>query len=93
MSQKATDSEIEDVIKDWFRFAKDRERGRKRREQERRQRMALENVNDVLWNYYEIIFIISVYSNYLIPLFSSPDPKGKVSYCHHFASVVRLSVH
>jgi hypothetical protein len=38
-------------------------------------------------------FIISVYSNYLIPLFSSPDPKGQVSYCHHFASVVRLSVH
>jgi hypothetical protein len=35
----------------------------------------------------KLIFIISVYSNYLIPLFSSPDPKG------HFASVVRLSVH
>ena len=47
MSQKATDSEIEDVIKDWFRFANDREGGRKRREQERRQRMAPENVNDV----------------------------------------------
>jgi hypothetical protein len=35
MSKKATDSEIEDVIKDWFRFANDREGGRKRREQER----------------------------------------------------------
>ena len=23
-------------------------------------------------------------------LFSSPDPKGQVRYCHHFASVVRL---
>ena len=23
------------------------------------------------------------------PLFSSPDPKGQVSYCHHLASVVR----
>jgi hypothetical protein len=22
------------------------------------------------------------------PLFSSPDPKGQVSYCHHLASVV-----
>jgi hypothetical protein len=55
MSQKTTDSEIEDVIKDWFRFAKDREEGRKRREQESRQRMEP-----------------SVYSNYLIPLFSSP---------------------
>jgi hypothetical protein len=41
----------------------------------------------------KFIFIISVYSSYLIPLFSSPDPKGQVSYCHHFASVVRLSVH
>ena len=41
----------------------------------------------------KFIFIISVYSNYLIPLFSSPDSKGQVSYCHHFASVVRLSVH
>ena len=24
-----------------------------------------------------------------INLFSSPDPKGQVSYCHHLASVVR----
>ena len=24
-----------------------------------------------------------------MPLFSSPDPKGHVSYCHHLASVVR----
>ena len=40
MSQKATDSEIGDVIKDWFRFAKDREEGRKRTEQEIRQRMS-----------------------------------------------------
>jgi hypothetical protein len=39
MSQKTTDSEIEDVIKDWFRFANDREEVRKRREQESRQRM------------------------------------------------------
>ena len=39
MSQKTTDGKIEDVIKDWFRFAKDREEGRKRREQESRQRM------------------------------------------------------
>ena len=26
-----------------------------------------------------------------IALFSSPDPKGQVSYCHHFSSVVCLS--
>ena len=26
------------------------------------------------------------------PIFSSPDPKGHVSYCHHWASVVRLSI-
>jgi hypothetical protein len=25
----------------------------------------------------------------LPPFFSSPDPKGQVSYCHHWASVVR----
>ena len=25
------------------------------------------------------------------PFFSSPDPKGHVSFCHHFASVVRAS--
>jgi hypothetical protein len=25
------------------------------------------------------------------PLFSSPDPKGQVSFCHHFASVIRPS--
>ena len=25
------------------------------------------------------------------PLFSSPDPKGHVRYCHHLASVVRPS--
>ena len=47
MSKEATDGEIEDVMKDWFRFANDREGGRKRREQERRQRMAPENINDV----------------------------------------------
>jgi hypothetical protein len=47
MSQKATDSEIEDVINDWFRFANDREEVRKRREQESRQIMAPENINDV----------------------------------------------
>jgi len=46
MTQKATDNEIEDVIKDWFRFAKDREGGRKKREQAKRQRMAAENVSD-----------------------------------------------
>ena len=47
MSKEATESEIEDVIKDWLRFANDREGGRKRRKQERRQRMAPENINDV----------------------------------------------
>jgi hypothetical protein len=35
MSKEATDGEIEDVMKDWFRFANDREGGRKRREQAR----------------------------------------------------------
>ena len=36
---------------------------------------------------------ILVNRNTLGPLiFSSPDPKGQVSYCHHWASVVRPSV-
>jgi hypothetical protein len=36
--------------------------------------------------------VLSIFSNKLIKrtcLFSSPDPKGHVSYCHHLASVVR----
>ena len=38
----------------------------------------------------EIIFAHFFCTNYIrILLFSSPDPKGHVSYCHHLASVVR----
>lgn len=33
----ATDSEIESVAKDWFRFAKDREGGRKHREEKKKE--------------------------------------------------------
>ena len=31
----------------------------------------------------------SVNNTFLSYIFSSPDPKGHVSYCHHLASVVR----
>ena len=33
-------------------------------------------------------FLISCYYCFPFSVFSSPDPKGHVSYCHHLASVV-----
>ena len=32
------------------------------------------------------ILLVFVYMNITFMLFSSPDPKGQVSYCHHLAS-------
>jgi hypothetical protein len=42
-----------------------------------------ENIKNYIMN---IIHARNIYSFY--PIFSSPDPKGHVSYCHHLASVV-----
>lgn len=40
----ATDAEVENVAKDWFRFAKDRHGGRK--ERERKKRAEIERAHD-----------------------------------------------
>ena len=42
---KATDSEIAEVAKEWFRYACDREGGRKQREERKKAREAQERVN------------------------------------------------
>ena len=40
-------------------------------------------------NLLDKVFVASKISlTYIKSLFSSPDPKGHVSYCHHLASVV-----
>ena len=43
-----------------------------------------------LWIY---IYLSSYSQNFCINFFSSPDPKGQVSYCHHWASVRPLTFH
>lgn len=38
LTAMATDSDIDKVVKDWFRYAKDREGGRKQRADEKKRR-------------------------------------------------------
>jgi hypothetical protein len=42
------------------------------------------------WSH-EFLEMLPRIGNNMHPFFSSPDPKGHVSFCHHFASVVRAS--
>ena len=48
LTTSATDNEIDTIMKDWFRYAKDREGGRKKRAlaKERREGQNTNNVND-----------------------------------------------
>ena len=46
LTGSATDSEIEAVAKDWFRFASDRDGGRKKRENKKRDEQGLQVVTE-----------------------------------------------
>ena len=46
LTGSATDSEIEAVAKDWFRFANDRDGGRKKRENKKRDEQGLQGVTE-----------------------------------------------
>ena len=46
LTGSATNSEIEAVAKDWFRFANDRDGGRKKRENKKRDEQGLQGVTE-----------------------------------------------
>ena len=46
LTGSATDSEIEAVAKDWFRYANDRDGGRKKRENKKRDEQGLQGVTE-----------------------------------------------